>query len=289
MLYESIQQERDTLVTSAACQALNMSTHAYQHWLAQPVPKLDPLVEQIRSIVNHNRRYGYRRVVATLNPPTAEKKVNHKRVLKIMQNHGFLCKKRKAYVKTTDSNHDLPTYPNLAKGISPTGLNQLWVADITYIHLLHGFVYLAIILDRFSRKCIGWQLSRDINAQLCIDALNHAIANRAGMNIEGLVHHSDQGVQYASIEYTDVLNEHGIVISMSRRGNPYDNAYAESFFKTFKYEEVYLSEYASFEDALANIDKFIEEVYNAKRLHSAIGYQPPAEFEKALILKKYSC
>jgi transposase InsO family protein len=288
VICESI-QERGTLPLATACATVRISRCAYTAWTHRPVADADPLVEQIREIVNHNRRYGYRRVTATLNPAGTEQKVNHKRVLKTMRNHGFLCKKRKAYVKTTDSNHGLLVYPNLAKDKELTGLNQLWVADITYIHLLHGFVYLAVIIDRFSRKCIGWQLSRDIDVQLCIDALKRALASRPGMSIIDLIHHSDQGVQYASHEYTTVLKEHGIAISMSRRGNPYDNAYAESFFKTFKYEEVYVSEYASFEDALANIEKFIEEVYNAKRLHSAIGYQPPAEFEKALILKNHSC
>lgn len=287
MLYKSIQDERGTLAANTACTVLAVSMHAYSHWLVQPMPVADPLIEQIHEIVNGNRRYGYRRVTATLNPTGTEKKVNRKRVLKIMQNHGFLCKKQKAYKVTTDSNHDLPIYPNLIKDLAVIRLNQVWVADITYIHLLRGFVYLAAILDRFSRKCIGWQLSRDIDAQLCIDALTHAIKSRAGISLEGLVHHSDQGVQYASIDYTAVLKEHGIAISMSRKGNPYDNAYAESFFKTFKYEEVYLSEYASFEDALTNIDKFIEEAYNQKRLHSAIGYMPPAEFEKQWL--KNSC
>lgn len=288
MIFESI-QERGTLSLNTACAAMHISRCAYTTWLHRPKLKTDPLVEQIREIVNHNRRYGYRRVTATLNPINAKKKVNRKRVLKIMQNHGFLCKKRKAYIKTTNSNHGLPVFPNLAKNLALTRLNQLWVADITYIHLSNGFVYLAVIIDVFSRKCIGWQLARDIDAQLCVDALLRAITNRKGMDLTGLIHHSDQGIQYASNEYTAVLKEHCIAISMSRRGNPYDNAFAESFFKTFKYEEVYLSEYTSFENALANIEEFIEEVYNAKRLHSAIGYQPPAEFEKALSLKKHSC
>lgn len=285
MLYESIRNERGTLSFNTACSALAVSTHAYHAWRTQPASATDPLVERIHEIVNKNRRYGYRRVTATLNPTDAKEKVNRKRVLKIMQNHDFLCKPQKAFKVTTNSNHNLPVYPNLIKNLAVTGLNQVWVADITYVHLLQGFVYLAAVLDRFSRRCIGKQLSRNIDAQLCIDALNRAIANRAGMSLEGLIHHSDQGVQYASSEYTAVLKEHGITISMSRRGNPYDNAYAESFFKTFKYEEVYVSEYASFEDALTNIDAFIEEVYNQKRLHSAIGYKPPAEFEKQWLKK----
>ncbi len=165
-----------------------------------------------------------------------------------------------------------------------TDINQLWVADITYIQLSKEFVFLAVLIDVFSRRCIGWELSRNIDTELTLDALRKAFRTRKGDDLKGLVHHSDQGVQYASKEYVDYLKEHGIQVSMSRAGNPYDNAFAESFIKTLKCEEVYLNEYGTFNDALANIDNFIEEVYNSKRLHSSIGYKSPVNFEKALTL-----
>ena len=186
---------------------------------------------------------------------------------------------------TTDSKHGLPVYPNLAKSLVLTGLNQLWVSDITYVQLLHGFVYLAVVLDAFSRKCLGWQLSRSIDARLCLDALEMAFDSRKAMSLAGLIHHSDQGVQYASSDYVDALHARGVQISMSRKGNPYDNAKAESFMKTFKVEEVYVSEYESFQDALENIQRFLEVVYNKKRLHSSIGYLPPAEYEARILTR----
>ena len=186
---------------------------------------------------------------------------------------------------TTDSKHGLPVYPNLAKSLVLTGLNQLWVSDITYVQLLHGFVYLAVVLDAFSRKCLGWQLSRSIDARLCLDALEMAFDSRKAMSLAGLIHHSDQGVQYASNDYVDALHARGVQISMSRKGNPYDNAKAESFMKTFKVEEVYVSEYESFQDAVENIQRFLEVVYNKKRLHSSIGYLPPAEYEAQLLTR----
>ena len=159
-----------------------------------------------------------------------------------------------------------------------TGINQLWVADITYVRLLHEFIYLAVILDVFSRRCIGWALSRHLDAALTVAALHHALTERAVG--PGLVHHSDRGVQYASHAYTRLLKDRGIQISMSRRGNPYDNAHAESFIKTLKYEEIYLNDYETLSEAKASIDHFLEDVYNQKRLHSALGYAPPIEFEQ---------
>lgn len=224
--------------------------------------------------------YGYRRVTAALR--AAGWVVNHKRVLRLMRADNLLCLRKKAFVRTTDSDHELRIYPNLAREMKVTGLNQLWVADLTYIRLRFEFVYLAVILDAFSRRVIGWALGRTLEAKLALAALRMAIAR--GRVTPGVVHHSDRGVQYASHEYVELLTKHGIVISMSRRGNPYDNAHAESFIKTLKYEEVYRAEYLDFADARSGIGKFIERVYNQKRLHSALGYLPPAEFERQQLL-----
>ncbi len=201
-----------------------------------------------------------------------------------MREDSLLCVKRLFRPVTTDSNHRLRVYPNLAKDLEVTGLNQLWVADITYIRLVSEFVYLAVVIDVFSRKCIGWELDRNIDTQLTLNALNKALADRKDMDLSGLVHHSDQGVQYAANDYVDRLKENRIRISMGRKGNPYDNAFAESFIKTLKYEEVYLSEYETFNEAHTNIKRFIEEVYNEKRLHSSIGYLPPNEYEMEVVL-----
>lgn len=220
--------------------------------------------------------YGYRRVTAELRRRSWM--VNHKRVLRLMRQDNLLCLRKRAFVRTTNSDHKLPIYPNLVRELTVSGLNQLWAADITYIRLQHEFVYLAVILDVFSRRVIGWALGRTLEAQLAIAALKMAL--RRGRVEPGLVHHSDRGVQYASQAYTELLTERGIRISMSRKGNPYDNANAESFMKTLKYEEVYRSEYRDLEDARRQIRRFIEAVYNRKRLHSALGYRSPVEFER---------
>ena len=206
--------------------------------------------------------------------------VNHKRVYRLMREDNLLCLRRRKFVVTTDSAHALPVYPNLAGAMTLTGLDQLWVADITYIRLLAEFVYLAVILDAFSRRVIGWALGRTLEDTLTLRALRMALDQRKPAS--GLVHHSDRGVQYASGDYTDLLRAHGIVISMSRKGNPYDNAKAESFMKTLKYEEVYREDYRDLAEAHASIGRFLEQVYNQKRLHSALGYRPPAEFEFAV-------
>jgi len=192
--------------------------------------------------------------------------------------------KKRFKLQTTNSNHGEKIYPNLAKTLEVTGMNQLWVADITYIQLSKEFVYLAVIIDVFSRRCIGWDLSRNIDTQLTLNALLKALQTRNKDDLKNLIHHSDQGVQYASMDYVNYLKDIGIQISMSRKGNPYDNAFAESFMKTLKYEEVYLNEYGRFNDAFENIEHFIEEVYNLKRLHSSIGYKSPVDFEKAKCL-----
>jgi putative transposase len=238
------------------------------------------LRDAIQKLAVQMSAYGYRRITAALQRAGWE--VNHKRVLRLMRADNLLCLRKRAFVRTTDSDHDLPVYPNLARELPVTGLNQLWVADITYIRLVLEFVYLAVILDAFSRRVIGWALGRTLKAELALAALQMAIGRRRVT--PGLVHHSDRGVQYASKDYVALLTEHDILISMSRRGNPYDNAQAESFMKTLKYEEVYRTEYLDFADALRRIGKFIESVYNRKRLHSALGYLPPAEFEQQLLL-----
>jgi putative transposase len=207
-------------------------------------------------------------------------KVNHKRVGRIMREDNLLCLRRRKFVVTSDSNHRLRVYPNLAGTMELTGIDQLWRADITYIRLETEFVYLAVVLDAYSRRVIGWALDRNLEDDLAIAALKMAIRRRAPP--EGLTHHSDRGVQYASHDYTALLKDHGIRISMSRSGNPYDNAACESFMKTLKYEEVYRQEYRDLAEARASIERFIEKIYNVRRLHSALGYRPPVEFELSL-------
>jgi len=204
-------------------------------------------------------------------------RVNPKRVYRLMREDNLLCVRRRKFLVTTDSAHGLRVYSNLARTMVLTTINQLWIADITYIRLQLEFVFLAVILDAFSRRNIGWALARRLSAELTLSALRMAVSRRAIP--PGLVHHSDQGVQYASRDYTQFLQGLGIQISMSRKGNPWDNAACESFIKTLKYEEVYRSEYRDLEDARASIGQFLEKVYNQKRLHSALGYLPPVEFE----------
>ena len=206
--------------------------------------------------------------------------VNHKRVRRILREDNLLCLRKRKFVATTDSNHGFRVYPNLAGSMELTGLDQLWRADITYIRLETEFVYLAVVLDAFSRRVIGWALDRSLEDDLAIEALQMAFRRRTPA--AGLTHHSDRGVQYASNDYTGLLKRHGVRISMSRRGNPYDNATCESFMKTLKYEEVYRQEYRDLADARASIDRFIEKTYNGKRLHSALDYRPPIEFERSL-------
>jgi transposase InsO family protein len=201
-----------------------------------------------------------------------------------MREDNLLCVRRRSFVRTTDSQHGFRVYPNLAKDLVLSDLNQLWVADITYIRLQSEFVYLAVILDAYSRRVIGWELSNSLSAELALGALRLALKGRRFAL--GLVHHSDRGVQYASGDYTQLLHDHQIQISMSRRGNPYDNAQAESFMKTLKYEEVYRSDYRDQREVRSGVGHFLEKVYNQKRLHSALRYVPPAEFERGLVKTK---
>jgi len=210
--------------------------------------------------------------------------VNHKRVHRLMREDNLLCVRRRQFVVTTDSQHGRKVYPNLAAQLMLTDVDQLWVSDITYIRLRQEFVFLAVILDAFPRRVIGWALERTLEDELTLAALRMALQRRTIQ--PGLVHHSDRGSQYASHDYTELLKTHGIEISMSRKGNPWDNAFCESFMKTLKYEEVHRNEYRDMGEALTSITEFLEKVYNQKRLHSALGYLPPAEFEANLAAQK---
>ena len=245
-----------------------------------PGPKPDlELRDALQRIALEFPCYGWPRMTAELKRRGWD--VNHKRVYRWMRQDNLLCLRKRKFVVTTDSDHRLPVYPNLARTLVITGLDQLWVADLTYIRLELEFVYLAVILDAFSRRVIGWALDRTLEAALTLQALRMALVRRRPA--PGLVHHSDRGVQYASHDYTQLLQDHHIQISMSRKANPWDNAACESFIKTLKYEEVYRTEYRDLTDARASIGVFLEKVYNQKRLHSALGYLPPAEFERGLL------
>lgn len=263
------------------CQLAQLSRAGFYRSLQEPPPVKEEMevraaIQQI--VLEHRRRYGYRRVAAELRRRGL--RVNHKRVARLMREDNLLAVQPRAFVVTTNSKHELEIYVNLASRMKLTAINQLWVADITYLRLQTEFVYLAVLLDAFSRKVVGWALERTLATRLTRAALEQAIAAR--QPLPGLVHHSDRGVQYASDEYVQVLQQHQIIPSMSRPANPYDNASCERFIKTLKQEEIYGNEYRDLEHLRAHIEEFIERYYNRCRLHSALGYKAPEEFEQTL-------
>jgi putative transposase len=263
------------------CQLAQVSRAGFYRAYQEREPEQEEL--DLRSTIQeifleHRRRYGYRRIAKELRRRGLV--VNRKRVQRLMQEDNLLGLQPKAFVTTTNSRHECEVYLNLARRLKLTGINQLWIADITYIRLGREFVYLAVILDAFSRKVVGWEVDRQMTCTLTKMALERAIATRQPP--PGLVHHSDRGVQYASTAYTEVLAQHQIVPSMSRPANPYDNAACESFMKTLKREEIYAGDYRDLADLRQHLEEFIERYYNQVRLHSALGYQPPAEFEASL-------
>jgi len=261
------------------CQLAGVSRAGFYRSLQERAPGEEDM--QVRSVIQqiaiaHRRRYGYRRISAELR--RRGMLVNHKRVLRLMREDNLLAVQPQAFVVSTDSDHQFEVYLNLASRMKLTGMNQLWVADITYIRLKKEFVYLAVILDSFSWKVVGWALDRTLASRLPIAALEQAISRRQPQ--PGLVHHSDRGVQYASEDYVKVLRRHQMIASMSRPANPYDNASCESFLKTLKREEIYANDYRDLEHLLGNVEAFIEQYYNRCRLHSALGYRSPEEFER---------
>jgi transposase InsO family protein len=261
------------------CQLSGVSRAGFYRSLEEHAPvaadmEVRSAIQQI--FVEHKRRYGYRRVSAELRRRGMS--VNHKRVARLMREDNLLGVQPRAFVVTTESEHELEVCLNLAGRMKLSGLDQLWVADITYIRLLGEFVYLAVVLDAFSRKVIGWELGRTLTARLAIGALEKALAERKPP--PGLVHHSDRGIQYACGDYVSLLRRYGTIPSMSRPANPYDNASCESFMKTLKREEIQARQYRNLDHLRENVAEFIEHYYNRVRLHSALGYRPPEEFER---------
>jgi putative transposase len=262
------------------CQLAGVSRATYYRHLSEVAPEEAEMAARVAIqdiALQHHHRYGYRRVTAELHRRGMV--VNHKRVLRIMQDDNLLAIRRRKYILTTDSAHDYEVYFNLAGRMTVTGVNQLWVADITYIRLQREFVYLAVVIDRYSRKVVGWALDRTLAVRLVVAALQQAIERRRP--VAGTVHHSDQGVQYACREYTELLRNHGLVPSMSRPANPYDNAVCESFMKTVKKEEIHCHPYRDFSELSGHLEDFLDTYYNRQRLHSALGYRTPEEFELA--------
>jgi putative transposase len=261
------------------CYLMQVSRCGFYRFLQRQEPAQEEM--EVRSAIQqialeHRRRYGYRRVTAELRRRGMA--VNHKRVVRLMREDNLLALSSRRFMVTTDSRHELEVYLNLARRMKLTGVNQLWVADITFVRLQTEFVYLAVILDGYSRKVVGWALERTLASRLVRTALEEAIAER--QPAPGLVHHSDRGLQYASWDYVALLQKHQIIPSMSRPANPYDNASCESFIKTLKQEEIYARRYETLEQLRSHIEEFIEQYYNRIRLHSALGYRPPEEFEQ---------
>lgn len=262
-----------------ACELARMSRAGfYRQWAEKEPRQFDTaLRDAMQQVALENRCYGYRRVTETLKQQGWA--VNHKRIARMLREDNLLSLRRRPFAVTTDSRHAFTIYPNLARNMVLTAPNQLWVADITYIRLADVFVYLAVVLDAFSRRVVGWELDRSLTTGFVLSALRQALARRSVP--PDIVHHSDRGVQYCSGEYVSVLQEHGFTISMSRRANPWDNATCESFIKTLKAEEVYLKQYRDLDDARANLTEFLDNVYNRRRLHSALQYRTPEAFELA--------
>jgi putative transposase len=263
------------------CQLVPVSRRSFYRSLKEQKPAEEEL--EVRSAIQqialeHRRRYGYRRITAELHRRGMQ--INHKRVVRIMREDNLLGLQPQRFKVTTNSNHKFEVYLNLAARMKLSGIKQLWVADITYIRLKAEFVYLAVILDGFSRKVVGWALDRTLAVRLTIGALEQAIERR--QPAPGLVHHSDRGFQYAHAEYIAIFEKHHMVPSMSRPANPYDNASCESFMKTLKREEIYANKYDDLENLRAHIEEFIEQYYNRLRLHSALGYRSPEEFEQQI-------
>ncbi len=290
MKYAWITSNKSRWPITLACDVLGVSASGYfEHLRRKNLDKPakpgasgrmsdERLLVEIRAIHAEVRQeYGWPKMCKEL--VARGHRVGKERVRRLMQKHGIRARCKRKFVVTTDSNHDGPIFPDLAKDVMPDRPNQLWVADLTYVAVSGGFVYLAAILDAWSRKVVGYAISRSMEARVAVAALKAAIKGRNPP--KGCIHHSDRGSQYASEIYRELLAIHGLVGSMSRRGNPYDNAKAESFFKTLKREEVYLKEYQTFAAAQTNLAQFIDDVYNTKRLHSSLGYRPPAEFEEA--------